>query len=753
MIPCSDRLQQEGKEDILQSDRSVATGSREEAESGMSTNLPPVEVFYSYADADGAWLDELEKHLHLLQREGLILPWHKRHIGAGRDWKKTLDEHLNTASVILLLISADFMASDYCYGIEMQRAMERQEAGEARVIPIVLRPTEWQSAPFATLQALPSTGVPITRWNDQDAAFVDVAQGIRAAVRETHHLAFGAPSPHLPRLWNIPYARNPVFTGREEVLARLAGVLKTGQLAAISQPQAVSGLGGIGKTQIAVEYSYQYQQDYQSVFWTLADTREALVSGYGEIAHLLNLAQKDEHDQTVAVKAVLHWFKTHGQWLLILDNADELALVREFLPSTFGGHILLTTRAHSLGRLARCLEVVEMHPDVGTLLLLRRANLVAQDASLEEAVPSDVTIARAITEELGGLPLALDQAGAYIEETSSSLAAYLHLYHTRKAELLSKRGGLVEDHHESVATTWSLSLQRVEEKNPAAAELARFCAYLAPDAIPETIMLTGAEHLGPLLQPFAGDLIAFNQAIAALSAYSLMRRDRTEQTMSMHRLVQVVLRENMPIEEGHQWKQRAVLAVHTACPDVTDVKQWGACEQWLPHALACAAWIEQGQMRKPEAARLLNQAGYYLGERGRYREAEPLVERALAICEQELGGQHPNTATSLNNLAMLYQNQGKYGQAELLVERALAIYEQELGASHPKTASSLNNLAELYRSQGKYGQAEPLYERALAICEQVFGSQHPTTQTIQANYTSLLQKMKQSESPDQETAE
>ncbi len=140
-----------GEERGYTSVRSVVTGSREEAESQMSTILPSVEVFYSYADDDERLLQELEKHLSLLQREGLITPWHKRHIVAGMDWKKILDEHLNTASVILLLISADFVALDYCYGIEMQRAMERHEAGEARVIPIVLRPTDCQSAPFAKL--------------------------------------------------------------------------------------------------------------------------------------------------------------------------------------------------------------------------------------------------------------------------------------------------------------------------------------------------------------------------------------------------------------------------------------------------------------------------------------------------------------------------------------------------------------------------------------------------------------------------
>jgi tetratricopeptide (TPR) repeat protein len=145
------------------------------------------------------------------------------------------------------------------------------------------------------------------------------------------------------------------------------------------------------------------------------------------------------------------------------------------------------------------------------------------------------------------------------------------------------------------------------------------------------------------------------------------------------------------------------------------------------HALLCATWIEQEQMTFPEAARLLNQAGYYLNERARYVEAEPLYQRALAICEQQLGPDHPDTATSLNNLAGLYQDQGKYEQAEPLFQRALSIKEQQLGPEHPSTANSLNNLAGLYRAQGKYEQAEPLYVRALAIREQQLGTEHPDT--------------------------
>ncbi len=211
---------------------------------------------------------------------------------------------------------------------------------------------------------------------------------------------------------------------------------------------------------MAVEYAYQHHQDYQAVFWALADTRESLVSAYIAIAELLNLPEKDEQDQTIIIKAVLHWLTTHTEWLLVLDNADDLAIVREFVPPVFGGRILLTTRAQAIGRLAHSIEIDTMPTDIGALFLLRRALLVPPDASLQYTT-ADVATARKICKELGGLPLALDQAGAFIEEAQCSLLEYLQRYRTRRAHLLQRRGGLVVDHPEPVATTWSLSFERV----------------------------------------------------------------------------------------------------------------------------------------------------------------------------------------------------------------------------------------------------------------------------------------------------
>jgi len=143
-----------------------------------------IEVFFSYAHKDEELRDELEKHLAILKRQGVIAGWHDRKIGPGREWQGQIDAHLNSAGIILLLVSSDFLASDYCYDNEMKRAMERHEAGEARVIPVILRPVDWKGAPFAKLQALPKDAKAVTTWPNRDEAFANVAQGIRAAVEE-----------------------------------------------------------------------------------------------------------------------------------------------------------------------------------------------------------------------------------------------------------------------------------------------------------------------------------------------------------------------------------------------------------------------------------------------------------------------------------------------------------------------------------------------------------------------------------------
>lgn len=404
--------------------------------------VSPATVFYVYAREDEPLRDELSKHMSNLVRQGLIKEWHDQQIPAGADSVSTINKHFQCASVILLLVSPDFLASDYCYSIEMQQALERHHVGEACVIPILLRPVDWQDAPFADLQLLPRNTKPVTTWSNQDDAFFDVVRNIRVVIEDMNIPTMQESLSSLPRIWNIPYPRNPFFTGREDLLTHLTTSLKTRQAAALMQPQAISGLGGIGKTQIAIEYAYRHSSEYRAILWVRSDTRENMISSFMIIADLLNLPIKSEKNQKIVAQAVLHWLRINAGWLLIFDNADDLEMVREFIPITFGGHFILTTRAQAMGRLAEKIEVEVMSPEEGVLLLLRRAGIIADEAGLEDAPQAEQNAAIELVQELEGLPLAIDQAGAYIEEVGGGVNGYLRAYQKRRATLLNRRGGV-----------------------------------------------------------------------------------------------------------------------------------------------------------------------------------------------------------------------------------------------------------------------------------------------------------------------
>lgn len=283
-------------------------------------------------------------------------------------------------------------------------------------------------------------------------------------------------------IWNVPLPRNPFFTGRDQELDHLHAQLQQGTTAVIGQMQSISGLGGIGKTQLAVEYAYRYHDKYQYVLWARAESIEALNTSYSELARLLDLPGKDAEAQEIVIQAVKHWLQQQHGWLLILDNADNSALLPAFLPPTVGGHLLLTTRAadvsaHLVG-LAYTLVVEIFSDEQGALFLLHRCGLLTLDATLDQAKTQARQLAMEISHELGGLPLALDQAGAYLKATGCSLAIYQQIYRQHCAQLLKERRSA--DHPEPVATTWNLSFENVERQNPAAADLLRLCASWPP---------------------------------------------------------------------------------------------------------------------------------------------------------------------------------------------------------------------------------------------------------------------------------
>jgi tetratricopeptide (TPR) repeat protein len=752
-----------------------------------------LDIFISYAHKDKRFCDDLKTHLSSLRRQKIINDWYDGDINPGTEWEPQIHEHLDTAQIILLLISADFMASDFCYSVELQRAIERHDAGQARVIPIILRPVDWKDAPFAKIQALPTYGKPISKWTSRDEAFNDVVQGIKNAIQDLPKSV--KPSDSLPPTasttaggeeqaqsspWNIPFHRNSFFTGREEILTRLRHELQEGHTAALSQPVAVSGMGGIGKTQTAVEYAYRYRDDYQAVLWLKSSTPEELTEDFAGLAQLLQLPEREVQEQARVIAAVKRWLEMHTRWLLIFDNADDLPIVRDYIPSKCSGHILLTTRAHAMSGIATKIEIPEMNDEEGIRLLLQRAGLIKHATLLEQVAKSDLQEAQKIVEELGRLPLALDQAGAYIEETGESLASYLQLYQDQREELLQWRSAIAD--HVPVATTWTMALQNIEEDHPTAIELIRFCAFLAPDMIPEELLpkavikfdikleaknkqtLFDKDPLGKTVAQFDATLksldirlqaknnqslfnkdflgkavpnfdvplqvkktqSSLNKDIADLLKYSLIQRDNTSKTITIHRLVQVVIRDSISKAQKKRWAEQVVQVLGTTFP-FDEVAPWTESQKYLSHALQVAEYINQWSFTFAQARNLLNKLGTYFMSRGQYKEAESFKKQHLIIIEKNVGLEHTETATSLNNLGNLYAQQHKYQQAEALYQRALSICEKHLGSDHPDIALCLSNLGSLYIQQDKYQEAELLYQRVLIIREKHLGSDHPDT--------------------------
>lgn len=582
----------------------------------------------------------------------------------------------------------------------------------------------------------------IGRWEQGDflpeskVIVVEIARKLLLNDEEGRQLigaSFTAPTP----LWNVPYWRNPFFTGRKEYLETLHQHLNVNQTDTSAQPYAIYGLGGFGKTQLVIEYVHRYALEYSAVLWIRAENVENIITSFLNIAELLYLAEHQNEDQQHIVAAVQHWLMTHSQWLLIWDNLENIELLTHYLPTTYKGAVLITTRYQNLGNIATGIELLAMTQGEGMLFLLRRAKALAlQDTYEQVHLLAQHHVAAELVAAVSGLPLALDQIGAYIEETGCDFTNYLHLYTQHSSQLLERRGTPAQDHPQSVMVTLSLTYQNVKEANPVAAELLCLCAFLHPDAISEEFLEKASVELGPVLHPIISDPYQRDQIIAVLRHFSLIRRHPERRTLSIHRLVQKFIKEYLDPATVRQWGERVVRAQNAVFPPGEPLENWPTCQEYLAQVEICARFIKQWQLASSEGGRLLHEAGVYLLERASYAQAEQLLSQAQAIRQQVLGPEHSEVAECLNSLAVLYRTTGRYKEAEKHYLQALHIRTQHLGLVHPKTAESFNDLALLYWYWKKYEDAEPLFLRALHVLEQE-NSMHPHTASVLSNLALL----------------
>ncbi|GCE29439.1 tetratricopeptide repeat protein [Dictyobacter alpinus] len=544
----------------------------------------------------------------------------------------------------------------------------------------------------------------------------------------------------LPPYWNIPYQRNAFFTGREVYLKKLYHLLGAEQEVHSTQSCVLSGMSGIGKTQIALEYAYRYHHEFSAVFWLAAETQESLITSCTSIAAILKLDEQHQKEQYKILSAVKEWLTFHRQWLVIVDNVEHLEVIRPVLPAARQGSLLFTTRLQTLGSLAPVIPVERMsHDESRTLFLIRRA--FSQDLH-----PSPSTVEEHMTDSivalLDGLPLALDQAGAYIAKTGCSPSDFSTLFNANPFQLLDEREHLAT-YPFSVAKTFTLSFSRIQQTNPAAAALLGICSFLAPDAIPEALITENIGCLDAHVREWISTPFTWQTLFEDLLSHSLVNRHAHTKTISLHRLVKTILTQALPEDDRRIFLDQALCLVNQAFPALFEqIEYWSWCEQVVPHALTVLHHCEQETLSSLYRSELLTKTAAYLTVRARYNEAEKLYQHMLALQQQTLGRIHAEVAGTLNQLGKLAYWQGKYAEAETNFRQSLDIRENVLGSLHPDVAACLNNLGDLSLKQGQYAEAERLFQRALLIREKAQGPMHSAV-ALPLNNLALLYFMQE----------
>ncbi|UOX90435.1 FxSxx-COOH system tetratricopeptide repeat protein [Amycolatopsis sp. FBCC-B4732] len=508
-------------------------------------------------------------------------------------------------------------------------------------------------------------------------------------------------------------AEPDVFVGRVQELEQLESVVAgSGGRAVVV---AVHGLGGVGKSTLAARFAGLHTGRFSPVWWVAADSPAAVERGLGELAAAL-APETATLPTEQRVELCLRWLATHEDWLLVLDNVSGPQDVAGLLSRVRTGTVVITSRQRSGWRATKTVPLDMLTEDEAVALLARIVQSEWPDANLAGA--------NRLCAELGWLPLAVEQAGAYLAQTRTSPAAYLDLLARFPARMFTAtaEGG---DAQRTMARVWHVTLDRLAD-TPAAGQVLRQLAWFAADGIPRNLLA------GALGEP---DL---SEALGRLAAYSMVTL--TGDTVAVHRLVQAVTRTPDPADPHRQPADIAAarnsaatfLAAALSDLDPDSPADWPVYRMVLHHAQALLEHTKP-DVHTTQTGRLLNELGLYLKGQGEVGTSIDYLTRARDSYQRLNGPDHPDTLNSRNNLAVAYESAGNLGRAIPLFEATLADCERVLGPDDPYTLTSRNNLASAYESTGDLRQAIPLYEVTLADFERVLGPGHPDTLSLRNN--------------------
>ncbi|KAF2193440.1 TPR-like protein [Zopfia rhizophila CBS 207.26] len=565
---------------------------------------------------------------------------------------------------------------------------------------------------------------------------------LRREIKEGSEDAKTALSP----ISNVPFRRDPDFVDRGTLLNQVRT-----KCSVPSSCVALVGLGGVGKSQIAIEHSYRVREESPNtwVFWVHAGTQARFKEGYQRIAETTRMNGWND-PKTDILQLVRSWLcdQRNGQWTMIIDNGDDASVfshnrsqkrgadsvdqsaepLSDFLPQSPNGSILVTSRGRDVayrltGSHASIIEVKAMDENDALALLRKKLN---SSIGKDDAV--------ALLQALDYMPLAITQAAAFIEQRAPrvTISRYLDELCTgdhNRARLLkkdvgdSRRDGRASN---SIIATWQISFEHIRRQRPTAARLLSLMSLFDGQGIPESL----------LHDRYGGDEDGeadFDDDIHTLTSFSLVKMSADGREFEMHQLVQFSMKKWLELnQELELWQATYATLMDDSYP-VGLHENWPVCQALFPHAQTVANNQPNNAKTLKSWASVLFKAAWYASEMGQYSKAYEMGSAAYRVRETILGAEHPDTLNSLNSLGLVLDWQGQYSEAEAMHQRALETKERVFGPDHPDTLTSMANLALTYGNQGRWKDAEELEVQVMETRKTKLGADHPNTLTSMAN--------------------
>lgn len=753
------------------------------------TESEKLRVFLCHSPADKAVIRELYERL--LKYSWIDPWWDEKKLLPGQDKNSEIKKAVQIANIVIVGLSKTSIAEEGNVQREYKYALDAtldKPGGTIFIIPLILEdlngvdvpkdlkplhcedyfPKKRRTMAFERLlQSLKVRADDLNILHEENATITANPKPSENKYSKENNTQKGVVSTAEFPIHEIPFQENRNFSGRKDIVNSIHEEFSTAQNTV--PIYAVSGMGGIGKTQIAIHYSYEFAKDYDLVYWIRSETDASLTADYEALTQTLGLPVKTKAEQLVYVNIVNTWLvNTDKRWLLVFDNVESKENIERLLPKKGNGHILITSQNPNWKELGEDSQVRPFTNDEAREFLRRRHG----ENGLEHADK--------INDLLGGLPLALEQACAYMAAHGTPIETYIKLFEEQKQELW-KRQSPPKDYKSTIMTTWEMAFKQIQEIHPIAKQLLNLFAFFGPDDIPISIIKAYSDNLPEELKKAVHNPIELEEDLSAIYRYSLIGRNGD--FISFHRLVQDVIRTQLPKDKAAKWVNTAVQIMNAAFPyDEYDMGTWATCSQLLPHALATANYAEKYSTGLIEAAEIYQKAGEYLRGQAEYKRAGEIIERSINIRQEVFGALHEKLAISLNYLGEIKQEQANYTEALKLhnqafqifqalenletqqgirnlndlgllfhsrgeFEKAREYYEQALSFSriaptenHPNIAKSLCNLGDLFQAQGEFEKARKHQEEALAIRRAVLGENHPDTAISLNNLGSLLQE-------------